>query len=166
MNRLFLAIALGAAVFALDQFSKYAVLEWLNLRAVGRMEVAPFLDFALAYNRGVNFGLLASESPWAALALVSFATLVSIGLLIWAAYALSDWVAAGCGLVAGGALANALDRILDGAVIDFLNFDCCGIGNPYSFNLADSAIFLGAVLLAIYGWSDEPKDEARSGDAA
>lgn len=166
MNRFFLACAVAAAVFAADQLSKYAVLELLELRKVGRIEAAPFLDFALAYNRGVNFGLLASDAAWSAGLLIVLAALISLGLLIWAARTASDCVATGAGLVAGGALANALDRWLEGAVVDFLNFDCCGIDNPYSFNLADAGIFLGALLIAVMAWSDEKKGGESEGGAA
>jgi signal peptidase II len=55
----------------------------------------------------------------------------------------------GAGLVIGGALGNAVDRVLYGAVADFLNMSCCGIHNPYAFNVADIAIFAGAVWIAI-----------------
>jgi signal peptidase II len=55
----------------------------------------------------------------------------------------------GAGLVIGGALSNAWDRVQFGAVVDFLNMSCCGIANPYAFNIADAAIFAGAGLIAL-----------------
>jgi signal peptidase II len=54
------------------------------------------------------------------------------------------------GLLVGGALGNALDRVIYGAVVDFLNMSCCGINNPYAFNVADIFIFVGAIGLAIF----------------
>ena len=54
------------------------------------------------------------------------------------------------GLLIGGALGNAYDRIRYGAVVDFLNMSCCGIQNPYAFNVADIFIFIGAIGLAIF----------------
>lgn len=162
MNRLFLALAVASAVFAADQLSKYGVLTGLDLASVGRIEVAPFLNFVLAYNYGVNFGLFASNSPWAAGALAALAGAVSLALFYWAARTASDGVTIGCGLVAGGALGNGFDRLWNGAVVDFLNVDCCGIGNPYAFNIADAGIFLGALLIAYCAWStgDEGPDAA------
>jgi signal peptidase II len=55
------------------------------------------------------------------------------------------------GLLIGGALGNVVDRLLYGAVADFLNMSCCGINNPYAFNIADVAIFAGALGLAFWG---------------
>ena len=62
------------------------------------------------------------------------------------------------GLLLGGALGNVIDRLLYGAVADFLNMSCCGISNPYAFNVADISIFVGAVGLAFL--SDEGKKAA------
>lgn len=156
--RLFQAIGVAAAVFAVDQLSKFGVLIGMSLQAGEKVSVAPLLNFALAYNTGVNFGLFAGESPWQPYLLAGFATLVSAVLFYWAART-ADWrIVWGCGLAAGGALANALDRVLSGAVIDFLNVDCCGIGNPYSFNLADVAVFFGAAFIVWSAWDEPEKD--------
>ncbi|MEC8796836.1 MAG: signal peptidase II, partial [Pseudomonadota bacterium] len=57
----------------------------------------------------------------------------------------------GAGLLVGGALGNAIDRIVFGAVADFLNMSCCGIANPYAFNVADIAIFAGVFAIAVFG---------------
>jgi len=64
----------------------------------------------------------------------------------------------GAGLVVGGAIGNALDRVIYGAVADFLNMSCCGLNNPYVFNVADIAIFAGAGLLIWH--SGDQKSEA------
>ena len=61
---------------------------------------------------------------------------------------LSDWVV--LGLLVGGALGNVIDRLLYGAVADFLNVTCCGIANPWSFNIADIGVFAGAIGLALF----------------
>ena len=60
------------------------------------------------------------------------------------------------GLLIGGALGNALDRVLQGGVIDFLNMSCCGISNPYVFNLADVWVFAGAIGLAVFTGGSDP----------
>ena len=62
----------------------------------------------------------------------------------------------GAGLLVGGALGNVIDRLRFGAVADFLNMSCCGIRNPFAFNIADVAIFAGVALLVLYS--------ARSGE--
>lgn len=161
--KLWPALAIALAVFAVDQASKVAVLDGLRLREQLFIEVTPFLNFALAYNRGVNFGLFASDSTWQPYALAAFKVAASFALLIWAARTKSLPIALGCGAAAGGALGNALDRVTVGAVVDFLNFDCCGINNPYAFNIADAGVVLGAVLIA---WHAAAPDEASKAELA
>ncbi|MBX2854224.1 MAG: signal peptidase II [Rhodobacteraceae bacterium] len=148
----------GVAVtaLALDQLSKWWVLDVLDLRNQELIRVGSLLDFALARNTGVNFGIFAGDSPYQQYVLATLAALVSLGVFIWASRSGQRWLAVAGGLVIGGALGNAIDRVREGAVIDFLNFDCCGIGNPYAFNIADAAIFAGAVAMALLLWRDDP----------
>jgi signal peptidase II len=137
-------------VFLIDQASKYYVVHWLGLINTpgGRIEVfSPFLEYRMAWNRGVNFGLGAGyDMRWV---LIGVASAISIGVIVWL------WRAGGtrnmmvaAGLLVGGALGNVVDRVIYGAVADFLNMSCCGINNPYAFNVADIAIFTGAIGLA------------------
>jgi signal peptidase II len=139
----------GFWVFLLDQASKYYVLHILKLDLVKRIEIwDPFLVFQMAWNRGVNFGLFADyDMRWA---LIVVALVISGGVLWWLSRAGATRLGfiAG-GLLVGGALGNVIDRLLYGAVADFLNMSCCGISNPFAFNVADIAIFLGAVALAL-----------------
>ncbi|MEM8658409.1 MAG: signal peptidase II [Pseudomonadota bacterium] len=88
----------------------------------------------------------AAQQRWI---LIGIAVVVSIGLAIWALRAGGRLIPVACGLIIGGALGNAWDRITYGAVADFLNMSCCGIDNPFVFNVADTAIFLGAVALIL-----------------
>lgn len=139
-------------VFALDQATKHAVLFGLGLMERGVIDVAPpFLRFVMAWNRGVNFGLGASGSDLVRWGLVGLAVVISGALLLWARGRGDLWFRFGVGLVVGGAIGNALDRVRFGAVADFLNMSCCGIDNPYVFNVADIAIFAGAGLLIFVG---------------
>lgn len=139
----------GFWVFLLDQATKYMVVHWLDLRTVGRIEVLPpFLTFHMAWNNGINFGLFSSDSPWTRWILIGIALLICIGVLYWVhreAPRHAGLLAAG--LVIGGALGNVVDRVLYGAVADFVNMSCCGLNNPFAFNVADVSIFLGVVLL-------------------
>lgn len=145
----------GFWVFLLDQLSKYLVVHTLDLANVGRIEVfPPFLVFRMAWNTGVNFGLLSgADMRWV---LITVAVVITAAVLIWVRREGGNrWAQIGAGLLAGGALGNVIDRIIYGAVADFLNMSCCGIVNPFAFNLADAAIFLGAVLLVIFGGKDD-----------
>lgn len=154
-----LVIALGAAVCAggIDFASKEYVLKTLRMVPGDAIEMIPgILTFVMSWNYGVNFGLMASDSPYVRYGLIGFSVLVSVALLIWALRRGPDWVfSLGVGLVIGGALGNAYDRFAYGAVADFLNVTCCGIRNPWAFNIADIAIFVGAALLILSTSADE-----------
>jgi signal peptidase II len=152
-----LAIA-ACAVFLIDRLSKLLVLEWLDLDHYGRIEVTPpYLNFVMAWNTGINFGIGIGPS-WL---LIGVALGISAALVWWVlrreAQAGDDagkrrsaaFLAWGAGVVIGGAIGNAWDRAQYGAVADFLNMSCCGIVNPYAFNVADVAIFAGAALIAL-----------------
>jgi signal peptidase II len=144
----------GGAVFAIDRLSKWWVIEWLDLDNLGRIDAfPPYLNFAMAWNRGINFGVLGGGPQWV---LILLAVAISVALVWWvhrqaggeAGKARVPALAWGAGIVIGGALGNAWDRIQYGAVADFLNMSCCGIDNPYAFNIADVAVFAGAALIA------------------
>jgi signal peptidase II len=142
-------MALGAlTAFALDQISKIVVVHWLDLTSIHVIPVAsPYLVFVMAWNEGINFGILNhGGNRWA---LVTFDLAVSLALSAWARTTGGWLMPLAIGFVVGGALGNALDRIAYGAVADFLNMSCCGIRNPYSFNVADIFVFIGAGLLVL-----------------
>ncbi|MCI4662774.1 MAG: signal peptidase II [Neomegalonema sp.] len=163
MKNFLLAIILAVSGFVIDQASKYWVLEIADLDVVGAKSVLPVLNFVFARNTGVNFGWFADGSAWQQWVLIGFALAVSVALLIWAWRTGRGWIAASCGLIVGGALANAYDRAVHGAVIDFINPHCCGIVNPFAFNLADVWIFVGAGLLIFLTWDDGTASGSKSG---
>jgi len=138
------------AVFVSDQVTKWLVVHWLDLQTRLVIEVAPpFLVLRMAWNRGVNFGLFASGSDLARWALIALA--VAIAAWVWWTFARATqgrMMQVSAGILVGGALGNVVDRVLYGAVADFLNMSCCGFSNPYAFNIADIAIFVGVVGLA------------------
>ncbi|WP_243611855.1 signal peptidase II [Shimia aestuarii] len=148
----------GFWAFITDQASKYLVVHYLNLRDIHVIEVAPpYLRFVMGWNEGVNFGLFASGSEAARWLLIAIALAVVAFVLGWVRRdppGRGGLVAAG--LLVGGALANVVDRLLYGAVADFLNMSCCGINNPFAFNLADVWIFMGAFGLVILGGTKKP----------
>lgn len=135
----------AAAAFALDQLTKYFVVRYLDLATVGSIDVVPpFLNFRMGWNTGVNFGLFADDSQAVRWGLVLLSIVIAGYLSWWGTRpARRAIVVASCGILAGGALGNAYDRVAYGAVADFLNMSCCGIRNPFAFNVADIAIFAG-----------------------
>ena len=138
--------------FVLDQLSKVVVVHGLNLRSVGEIDVLPpYLVFRMAWNEGANFGLLAGHSDLLRWVWVVLAVGVSFWVVTWVRReSFSRLGQISAGLLIGGALGNALDRVLYGAVADFLNTSCCGLRNPYSFNIADIVIFVGAFGLILF----------------
>jgi signal peptidase II len=142
-----LVIGCAAAVVLIDQLSKHWVIEGMNLRQVGEMTVAPFVKFRMAWNTGVNFGLLANDGSLSRTVLIAGQSVLALALMIGALWARRTIHIAGLGVAAGGAIGNILDRWTWGAVADFLNVSCCGIDNPWSFNVADIAVFGGLALL-------------------
>ncbi len=151
-----LAGKVTAGVLILDQVSKYIVLQWLHLERVREFPVfPPFLNFVMAKNRGVNFGLLSGDTDWMRWVLIIVALAISLWVWVWIAREPhSRRVNISAGLLVGGALGNVVDRLVHGAVIDFLNMSLPGWQNPYSFNVADVAIFLGAVGLVLFTGKD------------
>tara|TARA_R110000868_G_scaffold411515_3_gene705066 strand:+ start:73883 stop:74356 length:474 start_codon:yes stop_codon:yes gene_type:complete len=137
-------------VFLLDQITKYLVVHMLDLARVQEVVVIPgLLRFRMAWNYGINFGLFANEGADATRwILIGVAAVISAGVLFWVQRESPRWIGrVAAGLVIGGALGNVVDRLLYGAVADFVNVTCCGLNNPYAFNIADVAIFLGAAML-------------------
>ncbi len=148
--KFFHIIFIALIIFTLDQLSKWAVLYGLDLQTIRMLEILPgHINFILAWNRGINFGLFASNSVIVQTLLVVFPVVVSFGLLWWNIIAQRYLLGLGSAFIIGGALANALDRVIHGAVVDFLNVTAFGIHNPYSFNIADIAIFLGAAIIIL-----------------
>lgn len=139
------------AALAIDQISKIAVVFGLGLRQRLAIDVLPpYLNFRMAWNQGVNFGLLANDAAFSRWLLVAVALGIAVWVWLWIGKPGHSTAArmAG-GLLIGGALGNVIDRVAYGAVADFLNMSCCGMRNPFSFNLADVAVFLGAVGLVL-----------------
>ncbi|MDZ4308986.1 MAG: signal peptidase II [Cypionkella sp.] len=140
-------------VFLLDQLSKLGVIRLLSLPERGEIDVVdPFINFRWAENRGVNFGLFANNGELMRWVLIAVAVAISAWVLIWLKRERpGKWSMIAGGLLIGGALGNVVDRIAYGYVADFLTMSCCGFENPYSFNIADIAIFAGAIGLVLFG---------------
>ena len=149
------AYGFALVVIVLDQLTKFWILEGLDLREVRQVLIAPpILNFSYVENDGVSFGLFGGGSGrW----ILSLFPLVVAGFLgWWALRAERRTLIAAIGLVIGGALGNAIDRIQYGYVVDFIDFSGTGIF-PWVFNVADSAINIGVLLLIIDSVRSERK---------
>jgi signal peptidase II len=145
MNRHLPSLLLGLFAFALDRGHKLVQVDLAQWRGGEIVPVTPFFDYVLVWNTGVSYGLLGDLPVWA-LGLVAAVAVVALGIWWWRT---SDTlVRAGLMLVIGGALSNALDRLLYGAVADFFHFHWQD-WSFYIFNVADVAITLGVLLLIL-----------------
>ena len=139
------AYAFAAAVIVLDQITKAWMLYGLHIREVGQIRVLePIFNLTFVLNRGVSFGLLTGGETGRWL-LTVFSIAVAGLLAFWATRADRRLLITAIGLIMGGALGNVIDRIRFGGVVDFLDFS--GLYFPWVFNVADSAISIGVVLL-------------------
>lgn len=150
------ALILAAVVFALDQVSKELVLAFQGSLP---WPVLPFFNLVLVWNPGVSFGMFGGDKavePWI---LMGLALAISLGLLIWLARERDRTTALAIGLVLGGAIGNVIDRLRHGAVVDFLDIHVSGYHWP-AFNLADSAIVVGALLLVAESFMAKKRETA------
>ena len=148
------ARALGAvaivAVVAIDRAAKALVLTDFDATAATPAPLTPFLDLALRWNRGISFSLFAQESAAGRWLLLALTAIVTALIAVWLWRARSALVGFGLGLIIGGAIGNGYDRLVYGAVVDFLDLHALG-RHFFVFNLADAAINLGVALLIFDG---------------
>ena len=142
-----LAYGLGFIVVIADQVSKAWVLNGLNLPLFGSVDIAGPLRLTLVWNRGVSFGLFRADADLTRWILAAFSLGVSLFLIDWARKIERPRLAISVGLILGGAIGNLIDRVRWGAVCDFI--DASALHFPWVFNLADSAITIGVILLLI-----------------
>lgn len=145
--RIGLAIALAALVS--DQVSKAWLLNLMAARS-GEIELGCCLNLVMVWNYGVSFGALNEFGPDGAWGLVAVTMVIVVVLMVWLLRMRGRFPAAALGLVIGGALGNALDRLRFGAVADFFDFHLGEMHWP-AFNVADIAIVIGAAVLVLQG---------------
>ena len=157
MNVWMYKILLFSLIFlTLDQLSKWFVVFYLELKQKLYLNLNnQFINFYMAWNKGINFGLFEGDSVLQAYILTTVAVVISIIFFIWLRNSTSVLIQILASLVIGGALGNAIDRLMYGAVADFINVTCCGLRNPYSFNLADIFIFMGLIGILIFRFEDK-----------
>jgi signal peptidase II len=145
-----IGIVAALAALALDQASKLWLLQVFDIVHRAPVEVTPFFDLVLEWNIGISFGWLQNESPAAQMALMLVKVAAVIALGIWMARSRTSLATLALGMIIGGAIGNAIDRIAYGAVVDFALFHVEIAGKThywYVFNLADAAIVAGVAAL-------------------
>jgi signal peptidase II len=142
------ALAIAAVTAALDQAAKLWLLFGLDLPGRGIVRLTPFLDLVLTWNTGISYGLFRQQGPLGQGALLALKAVAVVLLWIWLARTSSRLAALSLGLIIGGAIGNAIDRLAYGAVADFVLFHVTTATfsfNWYVFNLADVAIVAGVI---------------------
>lgn len=141
-----LGVIVAVVTAAADQALKFWLLDSFDLAGRGRVALTPFLDLVLAWNTGISYGLFQGAGPLGQWALFGLKTIAVVLLAVWLARTGSRLSAVALGLIIGGAIGNALDRLVHGAVVDFVLFHITTATwtfNWYVFNLADVAIVAG-----------------------
>jgi signal peptidase II len=157
-SRLGLGVALATLV--LDQACKWWMLVVFGIEEKGRVAVMPFLDLVFVKNLGISYGVGAGFVGQEALAV--FAAVAAIAMAVWLARGGSGWVmAASLGLIIGGAIGNAIDRLHLGGVADFFSLHAFGF-YWYVFNIADAAIVAGVIGLLYDSFWPSRKDAAKA----
>ena len=171
-------IFLSLFIIVADQISKWAVMEhllrplypldptprgivdWI-VHAPERLphlgfDVLPFFNLVVVWNQGISFGLLRNDTDYGPYLLIALSVVIVIGFVVWMFRTNSTANHIGIGMVIGGAIGNAIDRVRFGAVFDFLDFHI-GEWHWPAFNIADSAICIGVFILMIYAFLFEKR---------
>jgi signal peptidase II len=150
MSRSWRWFLIAAAIVVADQLTKWAVLA--RFAPGERLEVTQFFNLVLAFNKGAAFSFLAGAGGWQTPVLVAFAIIAAVVVSVLLVRSPGRRLfCAGLALILGGALGNVIDRLRYGHVVDFLDLHAAGWHWP-AFNVADSAITLGAALLIVDGF--------------
>jgi signal peptidase II len=156
-------IIAAVATLLIDQASKLWLLYVFHLGDRGRVPVTPFFDLELAWNIGISFGWLQNDNQFVQFGLMAVKALAVVALAIWMARSRTLLATVALGLIIGGAIGNAIDRLAYGAVVDFALFHL-DIGrisyNWYVFNLADTAIVAGVFALLYDSFLGTPAAKA------
>jgi signal peptidase II len=156
-------IIAAIAVLAIDQASKLWLLFVLDIGRRGTVKVTPFFDLVLAWNTGISYGWFQNESATGQIVLTVIKSVAVVVLAIWMARSRSLTATLALGLIIGGALGNAIDRLAYGAVVDFALFHV-QIGEKtfswYVFNIADVAIVAGVAALLYDSFTGVPAAKA------
>lgn len=151
-------LTISAAIIGLDQVTKWLMVSWLALYET--VAIMPYFNLTMAHNHGAAFSFLAQAGGWQRWFFIVLALVISTVLVVWLAKLKPEakLEAISLSLILGGAIGNVIDRIYYGYVIDFLDI-YIGSSHWPAFNVADSAICIGAVLLIIDSIKSEPESQ-------
>lgn len=160
-------LGLALIVLIIDQFTKLLVLYYLQ--PFERVHLLPVLNITLLFNRGAAFSFLAGASGWQQWIFVALAIAFSVAIIVWLRRLPARgraWLAAGLALILAGALGNAIDRVWHAHVIDFIQVHYDDSWYFPAFNIADSAITVGAIIAIIDAFFHrQPKSDERPGES-
>ncbi len=142
-----IALLIAALIAAIDQASKNWVLYGLDLPSLGSVELMPFVNLTMVWNPGISYGLFKQFDQTGVWILAAVEAVIVGGLLVWLPFQPGRFQALVAGLIAGGAVGNLFDRLVYGAVVDFIHLHAAGY-NWYVFNVADMAVVVGGAILA------------------
>ncbi len=157
---------LSVVVIAIDQWTKYLIMD--AFEEFGGFVLLPVLEIIRLHNEGAAFSFLSGASGWQRWMFMGLGLVVSTVILLWLRRLPSEGknlLAAGLALVLGGALGNVIDRVLWGHVIDFIrvHYEPWSFNFP-AFNVADSAITVGAILLILENLLDQSRSKSAARD--
>jgi signal peptidase II len=161
--RLRTGVIAAIAVLIADQASKLWLLFGFEIARRGAVRLTPFFDLVLAWNTGISYGWFQTDSATGHLLLLGFKIIAVVVLSIWMARSQTRLATTALGLIIGGAIGNAIDRLAYGAVVDFAHFHVKLGENDlswYVFNLADTAIVVGVAALLYDSVFGEPAVKA------
>lgn len=147
---------IALAVFLVDRLSKWYLLDVYAIGLRGRVEVTPFFDLVMVWNRGVSYGLFQQDTALGLVLLAGINFVAAILLWLWLARVRHRLTAISIALVIGGAIGNGVDRVIYGAVADFFHLHAFG-WSWYVFNIADMAIVAGVLGLLYDSFTDSHK---------
>ena len=139
-----LGLTVALLTLLVDQGNKAWMLYVYDIGAKQTVTLTPFFDLVLLWNKGISYGLLPQDSAAGRLGLIAFAGVASLALIVWLSRIATPLTAVAVGLIIGGAVGNAIDRAVYGAVADFFALHAFGF-EWYVFNIADVAIVAGVV---------------------
>ncbi len=151
-------LALG--VLVADQLSKWWILESFHLEQKGSVDLLPFLSFTMVWNKGISMGLFNADGDISRWILIIVTSFVAVGLIVWLARGADKWLSLALGGIIGGAIGNIIDRVMHGAVVDFIHLHAFN-WSFYVFNVADAMISLGVIVLLFDGLRSEDKSPTR-----
>lgn len=146
-----LGFIIAAIVFVLDQATKWGVLFLTPVVEKLSIPLLPFLDLTVVWNRGISYGLFQQHTEWGRWLLVAVSAIAAVAFSIWLRRVEGRALAVALGLLIGGAVGNLIDRVVFGAVFDFLHLHW-GSFSWYVFNIADAAIVAGVAGLMYDAW--------------